>query len=216
MNHFRRRASAMRTARRAVSGHRHRFARFGGMATLFALAGVAALVACDPGRAAAGSNTTCITFSDCDDGKFCTDDNCVAFFCVHTAHCPDDFNPCTQDCSESQNKCVNHIPEPAETTCGFLNLEHCDGAGHCGPPLSCAVDTDCPSNEVCASGFCTLPTPTRTRTRTPTATRTRTGTATRTPTRTATRTSTHTATGTATRTATRSATQTATASRTQT
>jgi hypothetical protein len=83
----------------------------------FALAGVAVLFALGPGRAVAGSNVTCITFGDCDDGLFCTVDSCVLFICVHTARCPDDFNSCTQDCSESQNKCVNHVPLPAGTAC---------------------------------------------------------------------------------------------------
>src|SRR5262245_50051067 len=103
--------------------------------------GVAAL-ALGPGQAIAGSNITCITFNDCDDGLFCTVDDCVLFICVHTARCPDDFNSCTQDCSESQNRCVDHIPLPAGTTCGIFNTESCDGAGHCGTPLRCDSNLD--------------------------------------------------------------------------
>ena len=104
--------------------------------------GVAAF-ALGPGRAVAGSNLTCITFSDCDDGLFCTKDDCVFFICVHTAFCPDDGNACTLDCSESQNRCLDHIPAPAGTACGLFDLDTCDGAGNCTTVLACDTDVDC-------------------------------------------------------------------------
>ena len=146
-----------------------------------------------PGGAAA---QFCITFGDCDDGKFCTVDSCVLFVCVHTAAC-DDGNPCTEDfCNETENTCRN-IPFPCGSACDLFGAR-CDAHGSCigHADGSCVCDSDCLGAMVCVQNTCVAPidTPTRTATRTkaPTRTPARTGTATRTPTRTATRTPTHT------------------------
>jgi len=150
----------------------------------------------------------CLSASDCDDGKFCTTDDCILFVCIHLARNCDDGDQCTEDtCSESANRCA-HRPRIAER-CEDFNVTTlseachllCDGTLSCFDdtvhPNPCGCDEECPSGTVCHLGQCVAPTappsatPTRTRAQTRTATPTRarataTRTATRTPTRTAT------------------------------
>ncbi len=180
----------------------------------------------------------CASQSDCEDGSFCTLDDCVVGFCFRTnRNCDDDNTQCTADsCNESANRCVHTVvvDRPCEDFDIFTFNDRCQPEGNCRgrivlPPAgTCDSDSDCSAGLICSAGSCIegnfpdddTQTPTRTATRTPRPTRantqTQTPTRTGTPTRTATRTPTRTATPTPTRTATSSPTVTRGRTRTPT
>jgi len=147
----------------------------------------------------------CLSGQDCDDGDFCTTDNCILFICTHGFTC-DDGDQCTSDdCNGDAELCIHGplIGAPCEDfnpfTFGDFCRIDCDDnlvCGGCVPIFQCGdprceCDRDCPLSlqGVCVNGACLQSTPTPTRTPgSPTATRTPSRTPTRTPTRTFTRT----------------------------
>ncbi len=159
---------------------------------------VLTLVTLTPARSAA---QFCLRQSDCEDGLFCTDDNCVLGLCVRLPHNCADLNiQCTADsCRENERRCVHNVlvGDHCEDFNPFTVDDHCNERGECvgsDVPLSCDNNDDCQAGFVCIDGVCTehrtptkpptilifTDTPTRPPTRTPVHTRTRTPTRTRT------------------------------------
>ncbi|MBM4386892.1 MAG: proprotein convertase P-domain-containing protein, partial [Deltaproteobacteria bacterium] len=73
----------------------------------------------------------CATPADCNDGNFCTDEDCVNNFCVWTEHNCDDSDPSTIDsCDLATGQCVHET---------ISNCPSCD----------CLYHFDCGYNDVC-------------------------------------------------------------------
>lgn len=96
----------------------------------------------------------CLGPKECDDGNFCTSDDCQANYCVHIADNsltpPDgDGNPCTHSaCSDGD---VLYFPNNGEDCGGGTCVgDICDT---CATPADCGEDTICRSWS-CESGLC--------------------------------------------------------------
>lgn len=131
----------------------------------------------------------CDSDKDCNDGLFCTIDDCTTSNrCRYTSNLCDDGNDCTRDdCDEDADEC-SYRNLNAGISCGVSRGMVCDGRGNCiAPPTATATPTrrptDTPTRRPTPTHTETRrPTATRTHTRLPTPTQTRTHTATRRPT----------------------------------